>query len=43
MSFLISLMECLDLCIEQLLERFEIQCRRKAKNYPFFNGAGSLA
>lgn len=25
----------LDLCIEQLLERFEIQCRRKAKNYPF--------
>ncbi|MFV0394522.1 MAG: anaerobic ribonucleoside triphosphate reductase [Coprobacillaceae bacterium] len=30
----------LDLVIEQLLERFEIQCRRKAKNYPFLMGQG---
>ena len=30
----------LDLCIEQLLERFEIQCRRKAKNYPFLMEQG---
>ncbi len=30
----------LDLCIDQLLERFEIQCRRKAKNYPFLMGQG---
>lgn len=28
------------LCIEQLLERFEIQCRRKVKNYPFLMGQG---
>ncbi len=30
----------LNLCIDQLLERFEIQCRKKAKNYPFLMGQG---
>lgn len=30
----------LQMVIEQLLERFEIQCRRKAKNYPFLMGQG---
>ena len=30
----------LQMCIDQLLERFEIQCRRKAKNYPFLMGQG---
>ncbi|MDR1564394.1 MAG: anaerobic ribonucleoside triphosphate reductase [Oscillospiraceae bacterium] len=30
----------LDLCIEQLLERFEIQCRKRVKNYPFLMGEG---
>ena len=30
----------LDLCIVQLLERFEIQCRRKVRNYPFLMGQG---
>lgn len=30
----------LKLCINQLLERFEIQCRRKVKNYPFLMGQG---
>jgi len=30
----------IDLCIDQLLERFEIQCRRKVKNYPFLMGQG---
>ncbi len=30
----------LDLCIEQLLERFEIQCSKLVKNYPFLMGQG---
>lgn len=30
----------IDLCIEQLLERFEIQARKKVKNYPFLMGQG---
>lgn len=30
----------LDMAIDQLLERFEIQCRRKVKNYPFLMGQG---
>lgn len=30
----------IQLCVDQLLERFEIQCRRKAKNYPFLMGQG---
>ncbi|NLY42561.1 MAG: anaerobic ribonucleoside triphosphate reductase [Clostridiaceae bacterium] len=30
----------IDLVIEQLLERFEIQARKKVKNYPFLMGQG---
>ena len=30
----------LDLCIEQLLERFEIQCQKCVRNYPFLMGQG---
>ena len=30
----------LDLCVDQLLERFEIQCRKKVRNYPFLMGQG---
>jgi len=30
----------IDLVIDQLLERFEIQCRKKVKNYPFLMGQG---
>ena len=30
----------LDLVIEQLLERFEIQCRKRVYNYPFLMGQG---
>lgn len=30
----------IQLCVDQLLERFEIQCRRRAKNYPFLMGQG---
>jgi len=30
----------IDLCIDQLLERFKIQCSKKVKNYPFLMGQG---
>ena len=30
----------LDLCVNQLLERFEIQCRKKVRNFPFLMGQG---
>ena len=30
----------MDLCIEQLLHRFKIQCSKKAYNYPFLMGQG---
>lgn len=30
----------IDLVIEQLLERFKIQCAKKARNYPFLMGQG---
>ncbi len=30
----------IDLCIDQLLERFEIQANKKVKNYPFLMGEG---
>jgi anaerobic ribonucleoside-triphosphate reductase len=30
----------LDLCVDQLLERFEIQARKKVRNYPFLMGQG---
>lgn len=39
-EFFDKLDKMLDLCVEQLLERFEIQCRRKVKNYPFLMGQG---
>ena len=29
-----------DLCIDQLMERFKIQCSKKVKNYPFLMGQG---
>ncbi|MEL7609862.1 MAG: anaerobic ribonucleoside triphosphate reductase [Bacillota bacterium] len=30
----------IDLCVEQLFERFEIQCRKKVCNFPFLMGEG---
>ena len=30
----------IDLCIDQLLERFEIQCQKCVRNYPFLMGQG---
>lgn len=30
----------IDLCIDQLLDRFRIQCSKKVKNYPFLMGNG---
>ncbi|MDR1492590.1 MAG: anaerobic ribonucleoside triphosphate reductase [Planctomycetaceae bacterium] len=30
----------IDLCVEQLLERFEIQASKKVRNYPFLMGEG---
>ena len=30
----------LDLCVDQLLERFEIQCRKHVRNFPFLMGQG---
>ena len=30
----------IDLCVDQLLERFEFQCRKKVKNAPFLMGQG---
>lgn len=39
-EFFDKLDKMLDLCIVQLLERFEIQCRRKVRNYPFLMGQG---
>lgn len=32
--------EVMDLCIDQLLHRFEIQCRKRVFNYPFLMGQG---
>ena len=34
-EFFGKLDQMIDLCIDQLLERFEIQCRRRVMNYPF--------
>ena len=39
-TFFESLDHMLDLCVEQLLERFEFQCRKKVKNAPFLMGQG---
>ena len=30
----------IDLCVEQLMERFQIQCAKKVKNFPFLMGQG---
>lgn len=32
--------DLMDLCIDQLLHRFRIQCSKKVKNYPFLMGQG---
>ena len=39
-TFFRSLDGMVQLCVEQLLERFEIQCRRKVRNFPFLMGQG---
>ena len=38
--FFESLDNTIDLCIEQLLERFEFQCRKRVMNAPFLMGQG---
>ena len=39
-EFFEKLDKMIDLCIGQLLERFEIQCKRRVMNYPFLMGQG---
>lgn len=39
-DFFEALDRLLSLCVDQLLERFEIQCRRRARNFPFLMGQG---
>lgn len=39
-AFFDSLDEYIDLCIDQLMHRFKIQCQKKVKNYPFLMGQG---
>lgn len=39
-EFFEKLDQLIDLCIDQLLERFEIQCKRRVMNYPFLMGQG---
>lgn len=39
-AFFKELDDKIDLVIEQLIERFEIQARKKVKNYPFLMGQG---
>ena len=38
--FFDQLNRMLDLCIDQILERFEIQCQKHVRNYPFLMGQG---
>ena len=38
--FFESLDRVMDTCVEQMLERFEIQCRKKVRNFPFLMGQG---
>ena len=39
-TFFESLDRMMDLCADQLLERFEIQCRKHVYNFPFLMGQG---
>ncbi|MDR0696940.1 MAG: anaerobic ribonucleoside triphosphate reductase [Christensenellaceae bacterium] len=39
-AFFDELQKLLDLVLKQLLDRFEIQCRKKVKNFPFLMGQG---
>ncbi len=39
-TFFDSLDEMMDLCIDQLMHRFRIQCQKKVKNFPFLMGQG---
>ncbi|MDU4961056.1 MAG: anaerobic ribonucleoside triphosphate reductase [Sporomusaceae bacterium] len=39
-AFYDSLDHMIALCIDQLLDRFEIQCRKKVRNFPFLMGDG---
>lgn len=39
-SFFDSLDELMDLCIDQLMHRFKIQCSKRVRNYPFLMGQG---
>ena len=39
-EFYRKLDELIALCIDQLLDRFEIQCRKKVRNFPFLMGDG---
>lgn len=39
-KFFIRLDETIDIIIDQILERFEIQAKKKAKNFPFLMGQG---
>ena len=39
-QFFDGLDRMMDLCVDQLLERFEIQCRKRVRNYPFLMGQG---
>lgn len=38
--FFTELDKKIDLCIDQLLDRFKLQCARKVKNFPFLMGQG---
>lgn len=39
-EFYAKLDSMLELCFDQLLDRFEIQCRKKVRNFPFLMGNG---
>ena len=39
-TFFESLDRMMDLCVDQMLERFEIQCRKHVYNFPFLMGQG---
>lgn len=39
-EFYIKLDAMIELCLDQLLDRFEIQCRKKMRNFPFLMGDG---